>query len=164
MADVRNINRNKENQMATETPNKPGTQAPAAKPTVASIPVSDAPAPVKSSGPSTEASNKGAATVKAQAAAAKLPPLPKLPKGARKAKPAKPCGCGCGNMTAGGQFIAGHDGRLKGLAIRVQRGVMTYDEVEAFAGKGTRDAVHKLLAPGVPVTSKTELAAEPAKA
>lgn len=138
--------------MPTETPTKaavlPVDQEPKTQTTK---PTDNRPASLQAAG------NKGAETVKRQAAEAKLPPLPKLPKGARKAKPPKPCACGCGFQTAGGQFIAGHDGRLKGLAMRVQRGVMTLDDVEKFAGAGTRAKVEALVNPGGVVTSGTQV-------
>lgn len=145
MADVRNIQQRKGPvATATEAPKATAAALPTGKDEGAQA------EPAKSNRPASlqAAGNKGAETVKRQAAEAKLPPLPKLPKGARKAKPPKPCACGCGHQTAGGTFIAGHDGRLKGLATRVVRGVMTLDQVEEFAGKGTRDAVAKLVNPG----------------
>jgi hypothetical protein len=54
-----------------------------------------------------------------------LPPLPR----AKKAKPPKKCGCGCGSMTRGGDFVPGHDGRPKGWAIRVERGIVKLADV-----------------------------------
>jgi hypothetical protein len=109
----------------------------------ASVPVGDAPdaAPTSPAAPPAKAAKSGA-----------LPPLPKLPKAGKKAKPPKECFCGCGEMTKGGTYVAGHDGRLKGLAIRVERKVMTLDDVETYVeqvqpgrGKATRAAVEKLL-------------------
>lgn len=69
-------------------------------------------------------------TAKPQSASlAALPPLPKLPKGPRKSKPSKPCECGCGGMTQGGRFLPGHDARLHGWALRVERGLIKASEV-----------------------------------
>lgn len=34
----------------------------------------------------------------------------------------RPCACGCGEATGGGWFRPGHDARLKGLLLRVERG------------------------------------------
>jgi hypothetical protein len=50
--------------------------------------------------------------------------LPKL-KRARKPKPPKDCECGCGLQTRGGRFLPGHDARLHGWALRIQRGLST---------------------------------------
>lgn len=77
-----------------------------------------------------------------------LPPLPKMPK-AKKARPPKECGCGCGNMTKGGNFIPGHDARLHGWALRVERGVVKLADIP----DGERQAVAKLMAAGKKVAS-----------
>lgn len=75
-----------------------------------------------------------------------LPALPKLP-AKRKAKPPQDCACGCGGQTKGGRFIAGHDARLHGYALRVERGLMTPAQVEEHSGSaGVRKAVVAYLA------------------
>lgn len=74
--------------------------------------------------------------------------LPKLPaiKRTRKPKPAKDCACGCGAQTKGGRFVAGHDARLHGWALRVSRALLTIEQVAEMAGQGTADAVSAHLA------------------
>lgn len=45
-------------------------------------------------------------------------------KGARKAKAHKEsrkCGCGCGKMTKGGEFLPGHDSRLKSQLLKKEK-------------------------------------------
>lgn len=66
-----------------------------------------------------------------------LPPLPR----AKKAKPPKPCACGCGKMTRGGEYLPGHDGRPKGWALRVERGIIKLADIP----DGERQVVAKLL-------------------
>lgn len=85
-----------------------------------------------------------------------LPKLPNLPR-MRKAKPPKECGCGCGEMTKGGNFLPGHDSYLHGLALRVERGVMKLKDIEH---EGQRKAVQKLMKAG-PVVAANK-AAKPA--
>lgn len=48
----------------------------------------------------------------------KLPALPKLPKLSAN----NTCACGCGGRT-GSRFVPGHDSKLKGMRIRVERGL-----------------------------------------
>lgn len=74
--------------------------------------------------------------------------LPKLPaiKRARKPKPPQNCACGCGGQTKGGRFIAGHDARLHGWALRIQRELVTYKDIEAQDGLGVVKAVKAYLA------------------
>lgn len=76
-----------------------------------------------------------------------LAALPSLPR-ASKARPPKPCACGCvnpttkkPNMTRGGSYLPGHDGRPKGWALRVERGVCELKDVP----DGEREVVAKLL-------------------
>lgn len=71
-----------------------------------------------------------------------LPALPKLPR-KRKAKEPKQCACGCGGMTKGGRFIAGHDSRLKGWLLRVERGLVKIADIPTA---GERAAVEAHLA------------------
>jgi hypothetical protein len=47
-----------------------------------------------------------------------LPKLPSLPKARRVVR----CACGCGNL-CGNRFVPGHDSKLKGMRIRVERGL-----------------------------------------
>lgn len=70
-----------------------------------------------------------------------LPALPRLPR-TRKPKTPKDCECGCGGQTKGGRFVPGHDARLHGWAVRVERKVCELKDVEPA---GTREAVRKLL-------------------
>lgn len=65
--------------------------------------------------------------------------LPRLPaiKRQRKPKPARPCSCGCGGETKGGRFIPGHDSRLKGWLLRIERKIVTLDQIP----EGERAAV-----------------------
>lgn len=90
------------------------------------------------------APNVDAATPKATTTKSGLPKLPRLPR-ARKAKPPKPCECGCGGMTMGGRFIPGHDSRLKGWAIRIERNLIKYADIP---DEGVRKAVQKLMKAG----------------
>lgn len=54
-----------------------------------------------------------------------LPKLPKLPKLTAN----NTCDCGCGGRT-GSRFVPGHDSKLKGMRIRVERGL--WAEIEGF--------------------------------
>jgi hypothetical protein len=75
----------------------------------------------------------------------KLPTLPSLTTSRTHAT--SECACGCGGFTQR-MFTPGHDSRLKGLIIRLTRGVMTIEAIEEWAdefGRGaqTVDAVTK---------------------
>lgn len=72
--------------------------------------------------------------------APKLPALPKLPKAARKPKPLHACSCGCGGTTFG-RFCPGHDSRLHGWALRVEKGVVKLEAIP----DGERQAVDAFL-------------------
>lgn len=91
------------------------------------------------------AARQGEGPAKVERQVPKLPALPKLPK-ARKPKPLVACECGCGGTTTR-RFCPGHDGRLHGWVLRVERGLVTLDQVEASDGPGTRAAVERVLAP-----------------
>lgn len=78
-----------------------------------------------------DVARKISAKAKSAKSIAGLPDLPKLPKGQRKSKPPKPCECGCNQLTRGGRFIPGHDARLHGWALRVERGLLKASEVPA---------------------------------
>ena len=69
--------------------------------------------------------------------------LPALPSVSRL-RPQVRCACGCGFLTQR-TFTPGHDARLKGLIIRVVRGLMTLDQVAEFGGPDTRKAVAKAM-------------------
>ena len=73
--------------------------------------------------------------------------LPSLPSVAR-IRPVFSCSCGCGSLTQR-SFAPGHDARLKGLIIRVVRGVMSLEDVRTWAegrGEQTVTAVTKAMA------------------
>lgn len=76
-----------------------------------------------------------------------LPELPKLPKvrSAAKQKPLVPCECGCDETTKS-RFAPGHDSYLRGLVARVERKIMTLDDVEKVVGKKRRDVVEAVIA------------------
>lgn len=76
-----------------------------------------------------------------------LPALPTM-KRTRKPKPAQDCSCGCGGQTKGGRFLPGHDARLHGWVLRVERGVCTLRDVEASDGRGVASAVAAKLPDG----------------
>ena len=59
-----------------------------------------------------------------------LPSLPSMPRSGRKNRPLVPCACGCGGATRGTWFV-GHDGRATGWAVRIEKGLMTIDDVPA---------------------------------
>lgn len=61
--------------------------------------------------------------------------LPAMPRTGRKAKPMHGCACGCG-METRSTWHPGHDGRATGWALRVERGIITIDEVPANERKG----------------------------
>lgn len=62
--------------------------------------------------------------------------LPKLPKAARKPKPLHACACGCGGTTTA-RFMPGHDSRLKGWVLRVERNIVKLADIP----EGERQAV-----------------------
>lgn len=75
--------------------------------------------------------------------------LPALPSVGR-IRPSFSCACGCGSLTQR-SFTPGHDARLKGLIIRLVRGVMTLDDVRTWAdeigrGEQTVAAIKKAMA------------------
>lgn len=85
------------------------------------------------------AKNKGAAKTAVQDAdttRVALAPLPKLPARARKPRPQVQCACGCGALT-GRTFAPGHDSRLKGWVLRVERGIVKLADIP----DGERQAV-----------------------
>lgn len=68
-----------------------------------------------------------------------LPPLPRAP---RASKPASnPCACGCGHLTKS-TFVPGHDSRLRGWVVRVERGVVALADIP----DGEREAVQREMA------------------
>lgn len=68
---------------------------------------------------------------------ATLPSLPALPRAGRASKPIHPCACGCGQGTRSVWF-PGHDGRATGWAVRIERGLLTIDDVPANERAGAR--------------------------
>lgn len=48
-------------------------------------------------------------------------PDPVPTKSGKKTGPPRPCACGCGDMTGGGVFIAGHDSTLKSTFLKISR-------------------------------------------
>ena len=61
--------------------------------------------------------------------------MPALPKLGKSGKASHACVCGCGRMTKSTWF-PGDDGRATGWATRIERGIMTLDEVPANERKG----------------------------
>jgi len=70
-----------------------------------------------------------------------LPTLPSLNK--LSSKSLAPCICGCGGQTQS-EFVAGHDGRTKGLILRLTRKRMTMDQIEEMHGTIGRAIVRGL--------------------
>lgn len=68
--------------------------------------------------------------------------LPALPGTSTRAK--VPCRCGCGGSTQR-EFVPGHDARLKAIILRVVRGVMTLEDVEAWGGRSIAAATEIAL-------------------
>jgi len=60
-----------------------------------------------------------------------LPTLPSLTK--MSSRSLAPCICGCGGQTQS-EFVAGHDGRTKGLILRLTRGRMTMEQIQEIHG------------------------------
>lgn len=68
-------------------------------------------------------------------ATVKLSALPALPKMSRAGKPkTNECACGCGMLTAS-TFVPGHDSRLRGWALRLERGIVTPKEFPGTPGE-----------------------------
>lgn len=63
-----------------------------------------------------------------------LPKLPSLPKSRVQVK----CACGCDGLT-GSRFVPGHDSTLKGMRVRVERGLWDKEDT-------SRDAQFRALA------------------
>jgi hypothetical protein len=84
-----------------------------------------------------------------------LPALPRLP---RATKSAKSCACGCGGSTRGGRFVPGHDARLHGIIKRVERGVMSLEDVRDLCGGGVLAAVRAARPDWVVPTVESEAA------
>lgn len=73
--------------------------------------------------------------------------LPVLPKAKRTRKPKAPkaCSCGCGGETRGGRFIPGHDAKLAGWVLRVERKTIALSDIPH---DGIRSAVAGVLSIG----------------
>ena len=70
--------------------------------------------------------------------------LPGLPKKAR-VRATRPCECGCGGTTKA-RFVPGHDSYLRGIAIRIERGVMKIEDIAPPKFKAAqREAVKEEL-------------------
>lgn len=92
-------------------------------------------ATVAASKPDSGKNKGGAVIVKPGGETVAMPPLPKMQSAARanterKAKPERDCACGCGTKTKS-EWAPGHDARAKGWALRIQRGILTIDQVPA---------------------------------
>lgn len=70
-----------------------------------------------------------------------LSSLPRLPRLPRVRVADRPCGCGCGSLCAR-VFLPGHDSRLRGWVLRVDRGLVAVSAIPA----GEREAVEAVLA------------------
>lgn len=68
-----------------------------------------------------------------------LTQLPTMPAKARNRKFAT-CECGCGGDTQR-RFVPGHDSRLRGWILRVERDVVTLDWIAEHASEGEAMAV-----------------------
>lgn len=71
---------------------------------------------------------------------ARLVALPAMPGKARKQKDLRDCACGCGRTTQS-RFAPGHDARLLGWTLRVERGLLTFRQILDLAGRNTAKAV-----------------------
>lgn len=69
-----------------------------------------------------------------------LPPLPRMTRASRPATNA--CLCGCGGLTSS-RFVPGHDSRLRGWVLRVERGQI--DINDALITKGERVEILKAI-------------------
>lgn len=83
-----------------------------------------------------------------------LPALPKMPR-ARKPKPAQACGCGCGEMTRGGRFLPGHDARLHGWALRLERGLVKAADIPEGERKAAQAYLRAAEKAGTPTATTT---------
>lgn len=77
----------------------------------------------------------------------RLPALPALPALGRRSRPVHPCVCGCGAGTRG-TWAPGHDGRATGWAVRIERGIITIDDVPANERAGARLMLDRRAAEG----------------
>lgn len=90
---------------------------------------------VKAAGAEAKGARGGAVVIGKDGISVAMPPLPKMQSAARanterKIKPTRDCACGCGTPTKS-EWAPGHDARARGWAIRIQRGIMTIDQVPA---------------------------------
>ena len=72
-----------------------------------------------------------------------LSPLPPLPSSSRR-RPVVACACGCGGDTQR-RFVPGHDSRLRGWMLRVERGILTLADVASQGSLGEAEAVAREL-------------------
>ena len=67
-----------------------------------------------------------------------MPALPAMPrKNNKKNRPIVPCACGCG-MGTKSTWHSGHDGRATGWAMRIEKGIITMNEVPANERQGAQ--------------------------
>lgn len=123
--------------------------------------------------PEVQAKVKEAKEAKAEKAAkpvkeGALPPLPKMPSATRgerekKVRPTKPCACGCGTETKS-EWAPGHDARARGWALRIQRGILTIDQVPANEQVGANLMLTQAAAGTIKLVHSKKEAVAPAAA
>lgn len=94
----------------------------------------------------------------AQAQAEGRPVVVRAPRVKREAPTPQCCHCGCGGMTKGGKFVAGHDAKLKGILVRAARQTppdngskpaVRSDAIRAMAELIARDWPRKGVSPAI---------------
>lgn len=81
-----------------------------------------------------------------------------------KSKPTHPCICGCGLPTKG-TWHTGHDGRATGWAIRIEKGLLTIEDVPEGERAGAAFRLQQrgvIAAPPMPLTKAERRAARKA--
>jgi hypothetical protein len=82
-----------------------------------------------------------------------LPKLPSLP----KSRVQVACDCGCGGQT-GSRFVPGHDSKLKGMRIRVERGLWTATpEGKPIDAVAQLDALAEAMSPAMAAATAKEM-------
>ena len=85
-----------------------------------------------------------------------LPKLPSLPKSRTQVA----CDCGCGGQT-GSRFVPGHDSKLKGMRIRVERGLWAATaEGKPINPIDQLDALAEAMSPAMAAATAKELRIE----
>ncbi len=82
-----------------------------------------------------------------------LPKLPALP----KSRTIRKCACGCGGNTQS-RFVPGHDSTLKGMKIRVERGLWDKENPEDEIAQ--LDALAEAMTPAMALATAIELGIE----